>query len=144
MFSSYTMNIIPFATIPVRFLNNARLTVPILRHDMICSNIPQNAFTTISTFPIPAIAHATVQETLNEPAAPKQYSKGRAHSALIRAALAARQVQKAQQVMQLKTNQSQNIAKAVFSSWARGKNSSNHSHQFLASVPLVRPFALPL
>lgn len=81
----------------------------------------------------------TLQETLNEPAAPvdhsapKQYSKGRAHSALVQTGLAAKQVQKAQRVMQLKTNQSQNIAKAVFSHWARGKNSSNHNQLFLAS-----------
>lgn len=62
----------------------------------------------------------------------KQYSKGRVHGAYVRNAWASRQTADAQRVLQLSSDQSQNLAKAVFSRWARGRNSAFHTTQFLS------------
>ena len=62
----------------------------------------------------------------------KQYSKGRVHGAFVRNAWASRQAADAQRVLQLSSDQSQNLAKAVFSRWARGRNSASHTTQFLS------------
>ena len=52
----------------------------------------------------------------------RQYSQGRVHSAFCKNAWAKRQAESARKAVQLSADQSQNMVKAVFGKWARGRN----------------------
>lgn len=55
----------------------------------------------------------------------KQYSRGAVHAAFCKNAWASRQADAARKRVQLSADQSQNMVKAVFSKWARGRNQSS-------------------
>ena len=64
-----------------------------------------------------------LEEINNDENKPKrQYSQGRVHSAFCKNAWAKRQAASARKAVQLSSDQSQNMVKAVFSKWARGRN----------------------